>query len=217
MVSGIQSTYNLTSSTWTVLSTGPASANLAQLVTISVNNRSGSTNSFQLAVNPTGTASPSATDYLEYNTSILNNGVYERRGITLYNGQQVMIYANTSNFTAVAYAPEDYASSLSGIFSRNDLTASTWTTAVTTPAAGRIKVCRVSFCNRSGISNTIYLAVTTTPASPANADYIDYNYTVNGNTTYERTGIVISAGYYLAVFATNSSVSCVAHGIEDSA
>jgi hypothetical protein len=217
MVSGVQSTSNLPASTWTVMSTGPATANLAQICTISLANRNNSSVNFQLAVNPTGTSTPSATDYLEYNTAISAYNVFERRGIPLYYGQQLMVYTGSSNVTAVAYAMEGSATNLSGIMGRYDLSATTWTQIVSTPTSGRIKVCSVSFANRNMTNVTINLAATTNPSSPATSEYIEYTTTILGYGVLERTGIVISAGYYISAYASASGVSVVGYGIEDTA
>lgn len=217
MVSGVQSTANLNPNTWTVISNGPSSPLFTQLVTVSIANRNASQIGFQLAVNNTGTASPATSDYIEYNTPINSNNIFERRGIALYYGQQIMVYTISSGVSAVAYAMEGSSTALSGIMSRNDLSAATWTQAVSTPTAGRIKVCTISLVNRAASSTTINIAVTQTPLSPALAEYIEYTVTLSPYTVLERTGIIISNGYYLAAYAANTGVSCVAYGIDDSA
>ena len=52
------------------------------------------------------TATPSAAEYLEYGTTIPANGVLERTGLVVGNGQNLVVYASTTGVSALAYGIE---------------------------------------------------------------------------------------------------------------
>ncbi len=54
----------------------------------------------------TGTT-PQASDWIEYDTSILGNGVFERTGLALSAGQCLIIFSNKATIASVVYGIEE--------------------------------------------------------------------------------------------------------------
>ena len=94
------------------------------------------------------------------------------------------------------------------------LAAATDTSLYTVPAARKATV-TVSLTNRSATSSTIRLAhVPGAIGTVVNADYIEYDVTLPGNSTLERTGITMTATHTILARALNATVSAVCWGIE---
>ena len=95
-----------------------------------------------------------------------------------------------------------------------DLAAATDTLLYTCPA-DNFAVATLSLCNRNASSVRIRVAVGTN-ATPADAEYIEYDSELTGNSVIERTGIVLSAGQTIIVRSNTINVSAVLVGIETS-
>ena len=93
-----------------------------------------------------------------------------------------------------------------------DLAANTNTTVYTVPAAN-FAVVTLSMCNRSTTQRSIRVAVAAAD-TPTPGEYIEYDTSLVGNGTLERTGIVVSAGQKIVVFANSVDVSAVVYGLE---
>jgi hypothetical protein len=50
---------------------------------------------------------PQASDWIEYDTSILGNGVLERTGLALSAGQCLIVFSNKATVTSVVYGIEE--------------------------------------------------------------------------------------------------------------
>ena len=97
-----------------------------------------------------------------------------------------------------------------------DLTTTAATSVYTCPVT-TFSVVSVSICNRSATAVTVRLALTTSSATPALTDYLEYDASLSANGVLERTGIVMTAGNQLVVTAgTGNVVSVVVVGIETS-
>ena len=93
-----------------------------------------------------------------------------------------------------------------------DLAANTNTTVYTVPAA-TFAVVTLSMCNRSTTQRSIRVAVEAAD-TPTPGEYIEYDTSLVGNGTLERTGIVVNAGQKIVVFANSVDVSAVVYGLE---
>jgi|TARA_B100001094_G_C18109523_1_gene760340 hypothetical protein len=93
-----------------------------------------------------------------------------------------------------------------------DLAANTNTTVYTVPAAN-FAVVTLSMCNRSTTQRSIRVAVAAAD-TPTPGEYIEYDTSLVGNGTLERTGIVVNAGQKIVVFANSVDVSAVVYGLE---
>jgi hypothetical protein len=78
--------------------------NYFTVATVSICNRSNSAITVRLAISATTT--PTAGEYIEYETEILPKGVLERTGLVLNAGLYLMVYSSTANVSAVAYGIE---------------------------------------------------------------------------------------------------------------
>jgi hypothetical protein len=95
-----------------------------------------------------------------------------------------------------------------------DITTTAATSVYTCPVT-TFSVVSVSICNRSGTAVNVRLALTTTGATPATTDYLEFDSSLSANGVLERTGIVMSAGNQLVVTAgTGNVLSVVVVGIE---
>lgn len=90
--------------------------------------------------------------------------------------------------------------------------ATTNTTVYTCPA-DTFAVITVSVCNRGSTDTTVRLALASAD-SPTTAEYLEYDVTLVGNGTLERTGIALDAGKRIVAYAGNSNLSVVVYGIE---
>jgi hypothetical protein len=220
MASGVQSNTYLPATTWTNIAAGPTSGRV-QTVNISICNQAVLNGTIILATATTGTSTPSTSQYLEYLTPVNNNGgVYERTGFTLGNGQILLAYPSAAGMSAIVYGVEGTAATGSGVQVTALMSASTYTPltpANATPASGRIRAVSVNFCNTSAsVSATIRLALSTNNASsPGTADFLEYNITLPPLGTLERTGVIMSNGYYLYGWASTANVTVVSWGIDD--
>ncbi len=214
MAMGINSRVDLSATTNTTVATTPASGK-AQILTFSLANRSTSTGSFRLAVVNNGTTTPSAGDYLEYDSPIAARGVFERTGIVLQNGQTLVCYSSIASVSAVTYGLEDTpANSNTGAFKYN-LSAATYTTITSGPSSGRYQTVSVNFCNTTTTAGFIRLSISTTATSPASADFIEYDVPIAANGELERTGIVITNGQQIGAYSSIAGMNCVAFIVDD--
>lgn len=85
--------------------------------------------------------------------------------------------------------------------------AATLTTLYTCPAATTAVVGDLSICNRSATATTYRIAVRPLGASIADAHYLRYDLTIDGNSTDTISGITLIATDVLSVYATLATVS----------
>ena len=211
---GINSRINLSATTYTTIATTPASGK-AQLLTVSLVNRSGGAGTFRLAVVNNGSTTPSAGDFIDYDEPLAASATYERTGLVIQNGQTLVAYTSVASVSAVTYGLEDnVANSNSGAFKFN-LTAATWAQASAGPAAGRYQTVSLHFANFTGSTANIRVCISTTFNSPAVADYIEFDVPLATAGELERTGIVIGNGQQIGVYSSVAGVNCVSMIIDD--
>ncbi len=71
---------------------------------VSITNRNTTPVSIRLALAATST--PNLQDYLEYDTSIIANGVFERTGLVAQAGLNVVVYSSVANVGCTVYGIE---------------------------------------------------------------------------------------------------------------
>lgn len=105
MATGKLGAVNLTAAVNTLVYTVP----IGKLATINLNicNRNTVNSIINVAVLDSNLASLTNADYIEYNLSLLPNGVIERTGIVLNEGQSIMVYSSITNISATCWGFED--------------------------------------------------------------------------------------------------------------
>ena len=74
------------------------------IVTINVTNRSTATRDIRVALASSGT--PTAAEWIEFDTELVANGTLERSGVVLQAGKQIVVYANSTDVSAMVYGIE---------------------------------------------------------------------------------------------------------------
>jgi hypothetical protein len=213
MAIGINSRVDLSATTYTTIATTPASGK-AQLLTVSLTNRSGSTGTFRLAVVNNGTTTPAAGDFIEYNATLATGTAFERTGIVLQNGQTLVAYSSVASVSAVTYGLEDNAVSATGAF-KFAPSATTWTQVSAGPTSGRYQTVTLSICNPNTALTLVRVCISTAYNSPNASDYIEYDSILPGGAVLERSGIVLGNGQQLGVYVSTSGISVVGMIVDD--
>ncbi len=102
MATGRLGVADLAAATNTTLYTVPAST--FSVVTVSVCNRGATATTIQVAVS--STASPSASEYIEFDCSLAAKGVLERTGVVMDAGKLLVVRSNAASVNAVVYGIE---------------------------------------------------------------------------------------------------------------
>lgn len=102
MATGRLGTANLSASTNTTVYTVPSTT--FAVVTLSLCNRSNSAITARVSLSSTTT--PSADEWIEYDTEILPKGVLERTGLVMQAGLNLVVWTSTANVSAVAVGIE---------------------------------------------------------------------------------------------------------------
>jgi hypothetical protein len=71
---------------------------------VSITNRNATPITIRVALAATST--PNVQDYLEYDTSIIANGVFERTGLVAQAGLNVVVYSSAANVGCTVYGIE---------------------------------------------------------------------------------------------------------------
>ena len=101
----------------------------------------------------------------------------------------------------------------SGVYGKQDVTASTWTEVVAAPTSG-IKVVTLSVANRTGSAINISVALRDAAGNVTDADHLESGVSLPANGVLERTGIVLDTSNGLHVYAGATGISAVAYGMD---
>ena len=93
-----------------------------------------------------------------------------------------------------------------------DLAANTNTTLYTV-TSGLTGSFSVNFTNRNEFPVVISLAICAT-STPANGEYILYQIEIDGNSSFERSGLVAQGGKLVVVSSSSAGVSSQVYGYE---
>jgi hypothetical protein len=107
MATGRLGTAAPSATTWTLAYDCPL--NTFSVVTVSIANRGGSAMTVRVALTTTAPPSvPANSEFLEYDTTIIANGVLERTGIVMDRAQAryLAVYSSNANASVVVYGIE---------------------------------------------------------------------------------------------------------------
>ena len=102
MATGRLGVQDLTADTNTTVYTVPVGS--YAVANVSITNRNATSISMKLAMATTGT--PTAAEWIEWNTIIIPNGVFERTGLVLQGGLNIVVNANLANVGVTVYGIE---------------------------------------------------------------------------------------------------------------
>lgn len=103
MATGILGQSAPSAATYTTLYTVPVSKTAT--FNVSVANTTTGTITARIAIATTGT--PATSEFIEYDTPIVANGVLERGGIVANAGENVVVYSTVSGLSFTAYGYEE--------------------------------------------------------------------------------------------------------------
>jgi hypothetical protein len=86
---------------------------------------------------------------------------------------------------------------------------------VYTVPTGIYTVANVSITNRNSTSVKIRMALST-GTTPSIQEYIEYDVVIPGNSTFERSGLVLNAALNILVYSDTANVGVTVYGIETS-
>ena len=94
--------------------------------------------------------------------------------------------------------------------------AANMNTAVYSVPAGKFTTANVAMCNIGDASAKIRLAIVDGAAADlADEDYIEYGVDIPAGGVLERTGLTLSAGETVAVWADKNTIAVRVHGYEE--
>ncbi len=102
MATGRLGANDLTAATNTTVYTVPSDT--FSVVTLSICNRGNQAIAVRVAVS--AAATPTAAEWIEYDTEVLGKGVLERTGIVMDAGRLLVVYSSAANVSAVAFGIE---------------------------------------------------------------------------------------------------------------
>lgn len=102
MATGRLGVQDLTADTDTTVYTVPVGS--YAVANVSITNRNTTSISMKLAMATTGT--PTAAEWIEWNTIIIPNGVFERTGLVLQGGLNIVANVNAANVGVTVYGIE---------------------------------------------------------------------------------------------------------------
>tara|TARA_Y200000002_G_scaffold301735_1_gene256958 strand:- start:220 stop:537 length:318 start_codon:yes stop_codon:yes gene_type:complete len=105
MASGRLGASDVAAATYTTVYTCPAST--FAVVSINFLNRGNSSTFVRLAI--ADAATPTAGEFMEYDTELTPKSVLERTGIVMSAGQLLVVYSNNGNTSAVTFGIETAA------------------------------------------------------------------------------------------------------------
>ncbi len=102
MATGRLGANDLAAATNTTVYTVPSDT--FSVVTLSICNRGNQAVAIRVAVS--AAATPTAAEWIEYDTEVLGKGVLERTGIVMDAGRLLVVYSSAANVSAVAFGIE---------------------------------------------------------------------------------------------------------------
>ena len=101
------------------------------------------------------------------------------------------------------------------LLGKADLSATT-NTSVYTVGSGKEALVNVNVCNRNSSAVTVRLA-NADGSTPSNDEYIEYDYSLSANESFQRTGLHLQAAQIIVAYSSATNVSVVVDGLERTA
>jgi transcription antitermination factor NusA-like protein len=96
---------------------------------------------------------------------------------------------------------------------RADVAATTNTKVYQVPV-GKTASVNINVCNRNSTAAKIRIALSVAD-TPVVSEYLEYDFSLSGNNTIERTCVIANAGDRVVVYSDVANVSAVVTGFED--
>jgi hypothetical protein len=107
MASGIYNRLSLSAATYAnVVTTSQVASGKIAVVTVNITNVNASSTAL-IRIALSSTATPTAGQFLEYDTRLNPSGVLERTGIIVPEGMGIVVYSNIAGTNAIAYGFEE--------------------------------------------------------------------------------------------------------------
>jgi hypothetical protein len=101
------------------------------------------------------------------------------------------------------------------IFNNSADLAATTNTTLRTITTGKEATFSVNLCNRTASAINVRLAHAAASGTPANAEWLVYDFSLPANSSLERSALLATAGKNIVAYASTTGISVNVYGFEE--